>query len=375
MISDKLPDVRNAEVAGKRVFLRADIDVPLLEVRSQKLEVRQIEDDMRLVAGMPTIKHLLENKARVIIGGHLGRPGEKNQKSKIKNQNYGSEFSLMSVAEWLVKNFNFPFSNLQFQKIDGLSGWRISENLFLLENLRFYQGEEKNDPDFAKQLANLADLYVNDAFAMCHRNHASIVGVPKLLPHYAGIRLIEEVKHLSSVLDNPKRPLIVIIGGKKIETKLPLVEKTISLADKVLVGGLIAKEMRKQVQHDKIEVENLFVAKLNNDGTDILEESLNEFISIIKTAGTVVWNGPMGLINQKSKIKNQKLEDTERGTKELAKAIVESSAYKVVGGGDTTEFLKRIGLLDKFDFVSTGGGAMLTFLSGQPLPGLEALLE
>lgn len=341
----KLPDIKNVNLKGKRVFVRADLDVPLSEFRV-------IEDETRLVAGMPTIQYLLEKGARVIVGGHLGRP-----------RGFDKNLSLEPVAKWF--SIKYKVLSIKYKKLEDFDGWEIGENLFLLENLRFYEGEEKNDPEFAQKLAKLADIYVNDAFAMCHRNHASIVGVPSLLSHYAGLRLQKEVEELSNILEKPKRPLVVIIGGQKIETKLPLIEKMEKFADFVLVGGKIAQEAKKVKANLNKKV---IVADSNQEGTDITEESLNQFLSVIKNAKTIVWNGPLGRIGA------QKV-DSERGTKELAKAIAQSSAYKVIGGGDTTEFVKRIGLFDKFDFVSTGGGAMLTFLSGEKLPGLEALIN
>ncbi|MDP3726923.1 MAG: phosphoglycerate kinase [bacterium] len=398
----KLPNIRETDVKDKTVFLRADLDVPLLKDGRWKMENGkfEIEDDMRLVAGMPTIQYLLEQGAKVVIGGHLGRPMPLNNELRIKNH----ELSLRPVAEWLTKHFHNSLFVLHDSKLGDFDGWKISANIFLLENLRFYEGEEKNPSTgsgqvFAQKLAKLANIYVNDAFAMCHRNHSSIVGVPKLLPHYAGIRLQKEISVLNEILENPKRPLVVIIGGQKIETKLPLIEKMEKFADFVLVGGKIAQEAKKVKANLNSKV---VVASSNQEGTDIKEESLAQILSIIKQAKTIVWNGPMGRIgallgnenflvphSQTARHANSEnfvpslrqnlspaldsVEDTERGTKELAKAIAESSAYKVVGGGDTTEFIKKIGLFDKFDFVSTGGGAMLTFLSGQKLPGLEAL--
>lgn len=387
----KLPSIKDIDLRGKTVFLRADLDVPLAQQSTNNNQQTTIEDDVRLVAGMPTLQYLLEQGARVIVGGHLGRP-----KGRDKS------LSLQPVADWLfrefkIRNLKFEFKlkieNLKFAKLGEFDGWEITDKLFLLDNLRFYEGEEKNNPEFAQKLAKLADIYVNDAFAMCHRNHASIAGIPKLLPHYAGLRLQKEVEELSQVLENPKRPLIVIIAGQKIETKLSLIEKMEKFADFVLVGGKIAQEAQKFKSNLNSKV---IVADSNQEGTDITEESLNQFLSIIKKAKTIVWNGPLGRIgaslgnenflvphsqtarhaNSENFVSSPRQEvDSERGTKELAKAIAESGAYTVIGGGDTTEFVKRIGLFDKFDFVSTGGGAMLTFLSGEKLPGLEALLH
>ena len=357
----QLPLLKNTNISGKTVFLRADLDVPLENKISNIKDQKLIEDDTRLIAALPTIGYLLKNGAKVIIAGHLGRP-QPNNESGITNQ----ELSLKPVAEWFSKRLNIKY---QKSKNDSFEGWKIGDKLFLLENLRFYEGEEKNDEEFAKKLAHLADLHVNDAFAMSHRNHASIVGITHFLPHFAGFHLEKEVENLSRAMDDPKRPLVVIIGGKKIETKLPLVEKMHRIADYVLVGGKIAEESQTflKVRHEKIfgRKSALFVADLTPDGLSITEKSLYNFLDIISLAKTIIWNGAMGFIDER--------EDQFQATRKIAKAIIKSKAYSVVGGGDTVEFLNRIQLLDKFSFASTGGGAMLAFLSGEKLPGLEAL--
>ena len=286
--------------------------------------------------------------------------------------------SLEPIAKWFAKQLTI--NNLQLTKIGEFEGWEIGPNIFLLENLRFFAGEEKNDPGFAKQLANLADIYVNEAFADSHRNHASITGVPKYLPGFAGLHLQQEIEVLSKVLEKPKRPLVVVIGGAKLETKLPLVEKMHHLADYVLVGGKIARDVKTllKIQHEKIEGRKsaLLIADLNLDETDVTPKSIENFLQIIDLARTVVWNGPLGKISD-NKMEMAKSED---GSRKLAEGLVKSSAYTIVGGGDTVGFLEKACLLDKFAclpknrcFLSTGGGAMLSFLSGEKLPGLEAL--
>ncbi|MCL4352921.1 phosphoglycerate kinase [Patescibacteria group bacterium] len=384
-----LPVAKRADVKGKTVFLRLDLDVPMISQKSKvKSQKYKIEDDARLKAGLETLNFLLGNKTKVIIGGHLGRPRpeyqissirqaqDKNIKFQMSREN--KQFSLEPVAKWLADRFKVY--DLRFKKLGEFAGWEIGTRLFLLENLRFYRGEEENDPDFAKKLAGLADIYVNDAFSVCHRVHASIVGVPKLLPCFAGFHLEEEVSRLDSVIKNPQRPLAVVIGGKKIETKLPLVIKMYGLADYVLVGGKIAEESKTfiRLEHQKSKANALLlVADLNPEGTGILENSIVNFIEVIDRAKTVVWNGTMGKISQKSKVKSQKLDedDLNHASRRIAEAVIKGSAYSVVGGGDTTEFLRKIGLIDKFNFVSTGGGAMLSFLSGEKLPGLAALVK
>lgn len=340
----KLPDIKAANVQNKKVFLRLDLDV--------YLENGQILDDARLWATYDTVQFLIEQGAKLIMAGHLGRPDGHDEK-----------LSLKPVAQWYERRLNLSLSE---SKIGEFNGWSIGGQVSVLENLRFNPGEESNDEQFSKKLASLADIYVNDAFGASHRNHASVTGVPKFLPHYAGLRLQKEVEELLKVLENPARPLVVVIGGEKIETKLPLVEKMLKIADHVLVGGEIAEEVKSQKLKVKIESSNILIGELNEQGTDINSEDIEKFKNIIKTAKTIVWNGPMGVIQE---------EETQKGTIEVANSIVQSSAHSIVGGGNTVGFLKNIGLIDKFSFVSTGGGAMLEFLSGEQLPGLEAFLS
>jgi phosphoglycerate kinase len=355
--------LRNADVKGKNVFLRADLDVPIIDGK--------IDDDTRLLSVVPTIKYLLTQNAKIILSGHLGRP-----------KGVDKSLSLEPIVKWFAKHFHDSRFIIHDSKLGDFDGWEIGQNIFLLENLRFNEGEENfsasSGLEFAKKLAGLADIYVNDAFAMCHRSHTSIVGITKFLPHFAGLHLEKELRNLESAMKNPKRPLVVIIGGKKIETKLPLVEKMHRIADYVLVGGKIAEETKIliKVQHEKIigSKSVLLVADLTPDNSDITPKDAENFLQIIGLAKTIIWNGSMGITNQKSKIKNQKL-DTERGTRLIAEGIMDSKAYSIVGGGDTVEFLNKLGILAKFSFASTGGGAMLSLLSGEKLPGIEALLK
>lgn len=334
----KLPDIKTVDVSSKRIFLRLDLDV--------YLENGQILDDSRLWATFDTVQYLIDNNAQVIIAGHLGRPKGADRK-----------FTLLPVAQWYERRLNLSLSE---GKIGEFDGWNFGDSVSILENLRFNSGEEENSEELAKQLSSIADIYVNDAFGNSHRNHASITGVPKFLPHYAGLRLQKEVEELSKILENPTRPLVIIIGGEKIETKLPLVEKMLKVADHVLVGGEIATELPS----NDTSKPNVLVGSLNSEKTDLNAEDIEKFKRVIKTAKTIVWNGPMGVIQK---------EETQKGTIEIANSIVQSSAHTIVGGGNTVGFLKNAGLIDKFSFVSTGGGAMLGFLSGEQLPGLEAL--
>jgi phosphoglycerate kinase len=341
-----LKKVQDVDVKEKTVFLRVDLDVPISNGK--------IADDSRLNAWLPTLEYLLEKGAKVIIAGHLGRPEGKDEK-----------FSLKPVAHWICEKQNWTPKGASIGSFEGAT---LSENVSILENLRFYKEEEENNPDFSQKLADLAQIYVNDAFASSHRAHASIVGITKFLPSFAGLRLIKEVEELSKVLENPKRPLTIIIGGAKIETKLPLVEKMHHFADYILVGGEIAEndKILLKVAHEKVQGQKsaLLVADLIENTKDITQKSAENFVQIAQISNTIVWNGPMGFIEE---------EGYADGTKILAEEISKLTAYKIVGGGDTISYLKKINLLSKFDFASTGGGAMLEFLSGIKLPGLAVL--
>lgn len=343
-----LKKIQDAEVANKTVLLRADLDVPLTG--------GEISDDFRLIASIETINYLLNQTKTIVIIGHLGRP-EKEDKS----------LSLKVMARWYANKLK---GNLKEVQDKGFSGWEIFPGLVLLENLRFYKEEEKNDSNFSQKLASLADVYVNDAFASSHRAHASIVGITQYLPSFAGLRFEKEVEELSKILNDPKRPLVVIIGGAKIETKLPLVEKMHAFADFVLVGGEIAEndKVLLKVQHEKITGRKsaLLVADLIEDYKDITVKSAENFLQITQNAKTVAWNGPMGQVEKK---------EYQTGTEILAGGLSKLSSHTVVGGGDTLSFLKEKNLLDKFSFASTGGGAMLEFLAGVNLPGLVALAK
>lgn len=348
-----IKDIRETEVKGKNVLLRCDLDVPLKDENGKTV----IADDTRLKSWLPTFEYLLSNQANLTIVGHLGRPDGRMEK-----------LSLRPIAEWILSKLELHHELIPSSK-NGFDGWKITENLFLLENLRFYKEEEENDKSFAEKLSKGYDLYVNDAFAVCHRNDASIVAITSFLPHFAGLRLQEEIKNLSAVTTNPKRPLVVLIGGAKIETKLPMVEKMHKLADYVLVGGEIAEQdqVLMKVAHEKTEgvKSELIIGDLVPSKNDITEDTIEKFIQAIYQAQTIVWNGPMGFFE----------EGYDKGTRDIAESISKTSAFTVVGGGDTISFLKEHQLLHKFSFVSMGGGAMLNFLAGETLPGLEALIE
>lgn len=339
---------------GKTVILRIDSDVDL--------DGEKIIDDTRLVASIPTIALILRLGGEINLIGHLGRPDGEDEK-----------LTLYPIAKWFEKESRKHNSDFKMEeiKIGKLKAWKVGDRINLVENIRFFPEEENNDAEFARELALLGDIYVDDAFAVSHRAHASISGITRYLPSYAGLHMEKEIEELSKILDNPKRPLAVLIGGAKIETKLPMVEKMHHVADYVLVGGEIAEQDKVliKVQHEKITGQKsaVIVSEASEDGKDIDSKSVENFCQILGLAATIVWNGPVGVID--------KGEKDERGTKALAEFIVEQKAYKVVGGGDTLAYLRRLNLLSKFDFVSTGGGAMLEFLSGKKLPGITALEE
>ena len=321
-----LPALNESIVIGKKVFVRGDIDVPL--------EQGVIKDDTRLVDIWPTLEFLLSKNALVTLAGHIGRPGGK----------VVPELSTRPVIDWVRA--------------------RGGEKVKVLENLRFDPREEANDGGFAKELAGLADIYVNEAFAVAEREHASLVGVPRYLPHFAGFRLVKEMETLGGLLDHPSLPMVVIIGGAKLETKMPLIAKMANLAEAVVVGGKLLSEIK--VGSPIMGMEKVKNLRLTPDGKDVTLDSVDRMATLISSAGTIVWNGPLGMI-----------EDYvyQVGTRRIAELIAVSKAYKVVGGGDTVGFLKKLSLVDRFDFVSTGGGSMLKFLAGEKLPGVEALLE
>ena len=351
-----LKSIRDTEVINQMVLLRADLDVPI--------EGSVIEDDSRLNAWYPTLQYLLENNAKVIIVGHLGRPKEQ---FTLQSQEFKADpkFSLNPVVNWLAEKMNVPPATEE--KIGEFNGWQLSDSVFILENIRFYEEEEKNDPEFAQKLASLAQIFVNDAFATAHRAHASTEGVAHFLPSFAGLRVLQEVEVLSKVLENPERPLGIIIGGAKLETKLPLVEKMHNFADYVCVGGTIMgnEEMLLKVANQKTEHKSiLLMANGVESKMDATIESIENFLKALQSAKTIVWNGPMGQIE---------IEQWQRGTLALAEGLLKISAYTVIGGGDTLGFLKQKNLLSRFSFASVGGGAMLEFLAGERLPGLVAL--
>ncbi len=329
-----MKSVKEAAVSGKRVIVRCDFDVPIKNGK--------IVDGTRINDSIPTLRYLLEKGAKLFLISKMGRP-------KFRD----SSLSLKLVAEDVSKNLKAKVS-FKEDLSDNVPG-----DVTLLENLRFWPEEKASDLEFSKKIASFGDIYVNECFATSHRSDASLVGVPKYLPSYAGLHLTQEVYELKKIFKDPKRPLISIIGGDKIETKLPAITNLAKVSDKVLVGGKLMFELGGQRLP-----ENVVVASDDIDGKDIGPKSTNSFSKIIQAANTIVWNGPRGMFEV------AKYTD---GTKKLAQSIVESSAHKAVGSGDTISALDKLKLLDKIDYVSSGGGAMLEFLAGKKLPGLVAL--
>ena len=372
--------LKDLDVTGKRVFLRADLDVPLESTNDERLTTNA-ESATRLQNIKPTVDYLLEHGAtQIIIAGHIDRPEKPDPKLSTKQLVELLEKILGQKIEF-VQDFTGPVSSFlpasaRSNKLDPNSDSKSKElradgnpstaatpKILLFENLRFWPGEVGDSPELARELAALADIYVNDAFGNCHRAHASMIGVPKLLPHAAGLHLQLEVEKLTELMTFPKKPYVAVIGGEKIETKVPVIHNLARVADTVLVGGYLVAEIRGK----KFEMQNfgtnVDIGTLTPDDEDLDAQSTTKFTAVISTAATVVWNGPMGHFEA----------GFVKASVAVAQAIIESGAYSVVGGGETTQFLAKNNLLSKFSFVSSGGGAMLEFLAGKKLPGIEAL--
>ncbi|MBI4057759.1 phosphoglycerate kinase [Candidatus Microgenomates bacterium] len=335
----KLPIVSETSIKGRRVLVRLDTDVPL--------ENGKVVDDYRLKSALPTLELLKKYAAQIIILGHIDHP-----------QRRDTAFSIRPIANYLSDLLHEEITVVELEE----SKKENDKKVRILENLRFNNGEEKNDSKFVKRLAQLGDFYINESFADSHRRHASIVGLPKLLPHGAGFHLTQEVEHLLRILEKPKDPVIIIIGGAKSD-KVTYIDKLLDHADWVLVGGLLPRVVSSYCRmHDGRAC--VVAGFLDPTGRDIDEVSATNFAAMVANAGTVVWNGPLGEYEK---------ETFRKGTEVVARALGESDAYKVVGGGDTVAVLKNLGILDTMDWVSTGGGAMLEFLAEGDLPGLKAL--
>ncbi len=382
-----IKDITEIAVKNKRVLLRCDLNVPL-DAKGNVL------DDFRIEKAIPTIEYLIKKGARVILISHLGRPGGKVVK----------KLSLAPIQEKLVE-----YLDLSVTKARSCLGEEIKEwtekmapgEVLLLENLRFHPGETKNDLNFTKELAKLGDIFVNDAFAVSHRPHASIVGLPRFLPSAMGLLLKEEIESLSKVIKKPKRPLVGIVGGAKINTKIRPIKSFLEKVDFLLLGGKIANivlnikgvsvgrplpepEIIKELEGLELTNPKLRLpvdvsvalnsvyerkagpANVRKDESvlDIGPETVKIFSRIISEAKTIFWSGPLGKIEEKQ---------FAIGTFGIARAIAQSDAFSVAGGRETVSFLRESNLADQFSFLSTGGGAMLAYLSKGTLPGIEAL--
>lgn len=386
--------VRDIDLKDKKVFVRCDFNVPLDDDGN-------ITDNRRIVAALDTIHYLLDHHAKVILCSHLGRP-----KGQVKK-----EFSLKPVAEELEKLLHQKVSlakDVVGESAKSLVSQMKEGDVVLLENVRFEKGEEKNDPAFAKQLASLADVYVDDAFGTTHRAHASTAGVAQYLPAVAGFLVEKEINFMSNALKNPKRPFVAILGGAKVSDKIGVIDALMEKVDTLIIGGgmaytffkaqgynignsmceadkidlalgLMEKAKQKKVKlmlpvdtvigkEFKRDTESKIVksTEIPNDweGFDIGPKSVEIFGDEIKKAKTVVWNGPLGLFE---------FDKFAVGTNAIAKILAETDATTIIGGGDSAAAIEKAGLSDKMTHVSTGGGASLQLLEGKPLPGIECL--
>lgn len=319
--------------------------------------VESTRDSLRLTASLPTIKFLLQKKAQIVILSHRGRP----QKSDIKKRGFGLKFAVPFLQKHLKQQVEFINNPFTIKK-DSI---KISKkNIFIVENLRFWKGEEAADIAFAKKLAKLGDFYVNDAFAVSHRKNTSVTKLPKLLPAYVGLLLEKEIKMLSGAMQHPKKPLVVIFGGAKVSDKLPAIKKLLAKASAVLLGSSSLKVKNKLPRSPKVYRPIDWISDKSGNILDIGPLTVELYKRYIKSAKTIIWNGPVGYFENKK---------FAQGSVAIAKAIANSRAFSLVGGGETTQLVTSLGLNKKISFLSTGGGAMLEFLAGKKLPGIEAL--
>ncbi len=391
--------LKDYNLKGKKVLLRVDFNVPLNENK-------QITSTKRIVEALPTIKYLKEQGAKIILCSHLGRP------EGVPNP----EFSLKPVVEELRRQLNMPILFKEFDKqlvnfstkklVDSMNDGEI----FVLENLRFDPGEEENNQKFAEKLASLADIYCNDAFGTMHREHASTFGVAKLLPNCVGFLVEKELKMFSKLLNKPKKPFVVVIGGAKIKDKIGLISNLLKSANTIIVGGAMANTFllaqgvnvgKSKAEPDKVEIAKMLLEKAKKNkvkvllpedlvvayefnfmansvvmpvanltdsdiAMDIGPKTIRKYIQELKHASTIFWNGPMGVFE---------FDKFANGTMEIAKAIAKTQAFKVVGGGDSVSAVEKAGLTEKFDHISTGGGASLKLLEGNGLPALDVIMD
>ena len=384
--------IEDIEVKGKKVLVRCDFNVPL-----SKEDVTEITDDTRIVAALPTIRYLINNGARVILCSHLGKTGKK--------------LSLLPVAkrleELLNQEIHFAHDCIGEEVADVVSEMKDSD-VILLENTRMYEEEEANDPEFAKKLAAHAEIFVNDAFGTAHRAHASTEGVTHYLPSVAGYLIGKEITALGDSINTPVRPLVVVLGGSKVSSKIGVITNLMEKADTLLIGGgmmftfikAMGLEVGKSlVEEDKIDLAKEILAKAKEKninivipvdavcgdkfeadatpiisnageiaadlmGMDIGPKTVELFVDYISKAGTVVWNGPMGVFE---------FDKFAEGTRKVAEAMADSNAITIIGGGDSAAAVEKFNCASQMTHVSTGGGASLEFMEGKVLPGIDAL--
>ncbi len=389
--------IRDINLEGKKVLVRCDFNVPLDENFN-------ITDNRRIVGALPTIKYLLEKNCKVILCSHLGRP-----KGEVKK-----EFSLAPVAKELSRLLGKEVKLAN--DIIGESAKELTSNMnngdiVLLENVRFDAREEANDKEFAKELASMAEIYVNDAFGTAHRAHSSTAGVAEFLPAVAGFLMEKEINFLGTALENPKRPFVAILGGKKVSDKIGVIDNLLEKVDALLIGGGMAYTFFKAMgynignsicEEDKLELASSLIEKAKNKGVklmlpidnkigkevkedtesknvkvteipdgwqglDIGEETIKMYEEELKDAKTVVWNGPLGLFE---------FDQFAEGTNSIARFLGKlENATTIIGGGDSAAAIEKLGIADEFTHISTGGGASLEFLEGKKLPGVECLLD
>lgn len=385
--------MKDLDVKGKRVFVRVDFNVPM--------EDGEITDDTRIRAAIPTIEDLVNRGAKVILASHLGRP-----KGEVKE-----EFRLTQVGKRLAE-----LMNKQVTKLDESIGETVEaavENMqdgdiILLENVRFHKGEEKNDEQLAKAFAQLADLYVNDAFGAAHRAHASTEGIAKHIPAVSGLLMEKELEVLGKALSNPERPFTAIIGGAKVKDKIGVIENLLDKVDHLIIGGGLSFTFIKAqgysigkslLEEDKIELARGFIEKAKEKGVqlhmpidavvanefskdaetkvvdienipedwmglDIGPKTAEKYSEVIKQSKLIIWNGPMGVFE---------MEKFENGTKTVANAMAQTEGYTIIGGGDSAAAVEKFNVAKEMDHISTGGGASLELMEGKQLPGIVAL--
>lgn len=343
-----LSKLNKKKLNGKTCLLRVD------------LNIKSLKDQFRISSILPTIKYLLKNSSRIVILSHRGRPNGVDPK-----------LSLKPIAAIISKKLKVKIkfvSLVDLKKVKKIIESDKNAKVFILENLRFLQGEEKNSDDLAKKLAGLGDIYINDAFAVSHRKNASVFAITKYVESYAGLLMEKELAGLTKATRNPKQPLIVILGGTKIDTKISIVKNLNSQTKFFLLGSSIFNEIKdpkvKNIIRNKKCLIPIDFLKRNEKFFDIGPETIALYEKIISGAKTIIWNGPVGMFEDKK---------YSKGTTGIAKSIIKSKAFKVIGGGETANFILNKKMDKNIDLLSTGGGAMLDFLAGKKMPGIKAL--